>query len=131
MHAKPKAQSPTLTAQVPDQPQINPTDSLDVSELTFEQAQQVVEQRNHNRSSYGLPNTTIQIVFGDDSSRAAYSRANSDPAAVLYGDLPNSFWARLLSFLERASNDPSSYTNRRDAVLMREAIRQKLHERGF
>lgn len=110
------------------QPQ--PQDStLEVSELTFDQAVEAVTERNLRREIYGRPNTTISIALGDPQS--THARANRDPNAVIYGDLPNSFWAKLLSFLESASNDASSYTNRRDSVLMCEAIRQKLRERGF
>lgn len=125
MHAKPKSQSPVQTTQSTDQ--IN---SLDLSGLTFDQAEQIIEERNRRREIYGRPQSTINVTFGD-SGRNAYARANSDPNAVIYGDLPNSFWAKLLSFLEDSSNDPTSYTSRRDAVLMCEAIRQKLRERGF
>lgn len=129
-NSKPQSHTQTIKPQSQDSTALEQEQTLDVTELTFDQAVEAVDERNRRREIYGRPQSTINISFGE-SGQNAYARANRDPNAVLYGDLPNSFWAKALSFFEEASNDPSSYTKRRDAVLMCEALRQKLRERGF
>ena len=129
-NSKPQPHAQTTQPQPQDSALLELEQTPDLSELTFDQAAEVVEERNRRREIYGRPQSTINISLGE-SGQTAYARANRDPNAVIYGDLPNSFWAKLLYFLETASNDPSCYTTRRDAVLMCEALRQKLRERGF
>lgn len=111
----------------PKEDDLNPNKDIDVSTLTFEQAQEAVTERNRRRAVYG--NAQISINLALDNRDLA--RANTDQNEILNIEMPCRFWARLLSYLEAESGETESYLRRRDAVLMCEAIRQKLRDHGF
>ena len=104
----------------------SPDREIDVASLTFEEASQLVTERNHRREVYGEPVVHMGVTFGAD----AFSHA-ADPRRREYAPrMPGVFWAELLKSMEEASAQ-ADYTQRRNWVLKTEALRAKLREQGF
>lgn len=104
----------------------NPDREIDVEHLTFEEASQIVAERNHRREVYGEPVVHMGVTFGAE----AFTHA-SDPRKRDYAPrMPGVFWAELLKSMEDASAQ-AEYAARRNWVLKTEALRAKLKEQGF
>ena len=104
----------------------NPDREIDVASLTFEEASQLVTERNNRREVYGEPVVHMGVAFGE----GAFTHA-SDPRRRDYAPrMPGVFWAELLKSMEEASAQVE-YAQRRNWVLKTEALRAKLREQGF